>query len=513
MARLFIALQILLCLLPQTQATTIMDASGVINQRASPLNASSKGVIALISSPGDMDSFSSPSSSSKSVEADMDDASGCIIVRSPGATLGSSSNAAAAASSIAGAVVVTGVIPSDCEGIGGIAETRHGKTLYSIFSSKLNSDESLEKALLMVAVEGTLEEDESVVQDIAAIFKSCAMSVSGKEDIVLEDLFEVQIVSVTSQDDAAMVMSTAVAAGVRSPLSQTSENVVSAITQAYSTTTSSTDTTTSTLLCDDSYTRHSRSSRAKLSAWKRRADRSLLIDQFGPQATALLQNTLDGYDKDTFFLSGDSDTALAKHRLELRSTLKDRIETQLRELFALQLAILEKSTLKKLNSKLLSQLQSSGKKSPEVELQENASAVRTAEFAFESTITDLELPILSITKEKYIQAMSAKLNDALVAFPDSPPAVVKNMKQVQSMASRDKKPTERSLDAGLSLVAMIRPDGFGNLQGFAGYSMGANSVTVGVHNDADAPETISQFGGSRPPFLRVQPKLNLDIEL
>ena len=65
----------------------------------------------------------------------------------------------------------------------------------------------------------------------------------------------------------------------------------------------------------------------------------------------------------------------------------------------------------------------------------------------------------------------------------------------------------------LDMVAMIRPDGFGNLQGFAGYQLGPHSLTVGVHNDADDPGVISQFGGVRPPFLRFQPKLKLDVEL
>ena len=30
---------------------------------------------------------------------------------------------------------------------------------------------------------------------------------------------------------------------------------------------------------------------------------------------------------------------------------------------------------------------------------------------------------------------------------------------------------------------------------------------------ADDPGVISQFGGVRPPFMRVQPKLKLDVEL
>lgn len=109
--------------------------------------------------------------------------------------------------------------------------------------------------------------------------------------------------------------------------------------------------------------------------------------------------------------------------------------------------------------------------------------------------------------------MSTKLNSALLSFPDSPSARLKQMNQVSRAVNKKKEPTERKVDLGLDLVAMIRPDGFGNLQGFGGYQLGGNNIVVGVHNDADEPGVISQFGGKRPPFLRVQPKLKVDIEL
>ena len=52
--------------------------------------------------------------------------------------------------------------------------------------------------------------------------------------------------------------------------------------------------------------------------------------------------------------------------------------------------------------------------------------------------------------------------------------------------NKRKQPTEGSVSVALDLIAMVRPDGFGNLQGFAGYQLGPHSVTVGVLNDADA---------------------------
>lgn len=518
MARFFLSFQVLLYLLAKSaSSTTIIDASGVINRGASPLPVTSKGVVTLITSPGDLPSMF-PSTNEKEISADVDEASGCIIVTSPGATLSTSGAASGSASSVAGSVVLTGVTSFDCEG--GIADTRHGKTLFSIFSSKLNTDSSSSSpTLLIVAVEGDVSDSvkDTVLDDISSIFGACVVAATGADDTALEDLFEVEIVSVTSSDDAATVMSAATAAGARSPLTESSQNIITAISQVYSstsTTSTSPSTSESILLCDDSYAYHTRSIQAKLSAWKRRIDRSLLVEQFGSQATQLLTKTMEGYDKATLSASG-SDGIAATYRLEMRDQLKVRLEKEIRELFQMQIATLEKTTLKKLNAKLLSQwnIKDTSEGSAEQQLQDNAAAVRAASFAFDTAMDDLEIPLLSLTKTSFVQSMDTKLNDALVSFPDSVPAQLKDMKQVQTMASRNKKPTQRSMDVGLALVAMIRPDGFGNLQGFAGYSMGANSLTVGVHNDADAPETISQFGGSRPPFLRVQPKLNLDVEL
>ena len=144
---------------------------------------------------------------------------------------------------------------------------------------------------------------------------------------------------------------------------------------------------------------------------------------------------------------------------------------------------------------------------------DNASAVTSALFLCDAALDELEIPSLSLTKAKASQEMSSKVNTALLTFPDSPAAKLKDMKQVTKAVNKQKQPTERKVDLGLVLVAMVRPDGFGNLQGFGGYQLGGNNIIVGIHNDADSPDVIAQFGGKRPPFLRVQPKLKVDIEL
>jgi hypothetical protein len=98
--------------------------------------------------------------------------------------------------------------------------------------------------------------------------------------------------------------------------------------------------------------------------------------------------------------------------------------------------------------------------------------------------------------------MGDKLNSALIPFPDLPAARIRSLAKVDHVVSKKKQPAEGSLSLALDLIAMVHPEGSGNLQGFAGYQPGPHSMTVGVHNKADDPVVISQFGEVRPPFFR-----------
>ena len=189
------------------------------------------------------------------------------------------------------------------------------------------------------------------------------------------------------------------------------------------------------------------------------------------------------------------------------------VDTTIKELYSSQVTNLERSTMKKLRAKLLRSVNNNEANDATETQENNAVALRTAVFDFETAMEGLELPELDLSKEKAVRAMSAKLNDELMTFPDSPVAKLKRAKQVKKVVNKERKPSQKAIDFGLDLVAMLRPDGFGSLQGFAGYQLGGNSVTFGVHNDADDPQVISQFGGVRPPLLRVQPKLRVDVEL
>lgn len=406
--------------------------------------------------------------------------------------------------------MLSGITESDLEH--GLDDTRHGQTLNGIFKQKIvdgSASADSKITLIVVVPDSDTIVEEEVLEEVEGIFITASVEVGGEND--MSDLYDVSVVKVASEADASKVMQMATDAASKVTVSPNiSTTIADVYTQGVSTSAASPTATAAILACDDSFARYQRATRAKLASWKSRTGRSLTVDNFGTAAAQLLKRTMDGFDRDTISAAGIAGS-VASYRLEVRSKLKGRIESSIRELFKLQVEILEKSTLKKFNSLLLRKFKDND--GTEQFYNDNAAAVRSAAFAFDSGMNDLEIPSLSLTKNKANQEISTKLNSALLSFPDSPAARLKQMNQVSRAVNKQKQPTERKVDLGLDLVAMIRPDGFGNLQGFGGYQLGGNNIIVGLHNDADEPGVISQFGGKRPPFLRVQPKLKVDVEL
>jgi hypothetical protein len=283
------------------------------------------------------------------------------------------------------------------------------------------------------------------------------------------------------------------------------------------------------LVCNTAYTQNARAIRARTASWKQRVARNMLVDRFGSQATALYKAVLQNYDYETCSLAGG---AAASYRLAQRAKLEESLARTISDLFTKQISLLEQSSIKQLEKRLL-QLRKkdalakvNSKADPEAakarmarEYDDVAAAVRAAAFTFDTKGAELEVPPLSLKKSAASREMATKLDVALNKFDSNPMAQLQDMKLISKTTSRQapikkkQKGTEPSVDIGVSLVGMFRPDGYGNLSGYAGYTLGPHTITVGVQNDADSPEVMNQFGGVRPPFLRVQPKLNFDVEL
>jgi hypothetical protein len=255
--------------------------------------------------------------------------------------------------------------------------------------------------------------------------------------------------------------------------------------------------------------------------WNHRIARGLLLDGFGREASTLRQRILYAYDQRTMASTGLA--MVTPYRYEMRLQLQKLIDTSIQQSFLGQVTNLEKATIKRFRTAMLQTMPSSTHRRPsfaknnesvESIMGNNAATMRKEALLFETSMEDLEVPELGLTKDRPVRELASKLNDALTTFPDSPAAKLQRTQQVTKVVNKEKEPGQRSLSFGLDLVAMLRPDGFGSLQGFAGYQLpGGNSITFGVHNDADDPQVIAQFGGVRPPLLRVQPKLRVDVEM
>lgn len=503
-----------------TAATTLVDSSGSLTKSLIPSSDSNGGLVALLSSPGTPSLFSS-SSTTNTVNIENN------IINAPGASLEESSGllsrgiGAAAAGSIAGAVVLTGVTLADVEA--GLEGTRHERTLAELFAAVLRTGTKREgPATLLIAVQSSSSNDsgdlnsEEIDECIEEIFDGIAAAFGVDEEF--GDYFVVQSILVSSNEDVTKVMSSAATAAAKVSSGSKGSLLPTSFSDIYKQLGTASDDVDPTpvaeaiLACNDAYSRATRLSRGKIASWKHRVSRNLLVPSYGSHADALLSRTLDVFDRDTMAAAGLP--RAGAERLIIRKKLQDRMEGLLETLFIDQMNILGKNTLKKFQATLLRKMDKGDSFDASKFFESNAEALRTAAFAFDKAASSLEVPSQpALTKAMGVQDMNGKLNNALLTFPDSPAAKIKSMKKVEQTVSKKKEPSEGSIDIALDVVAMIRPDGFGNLQGFAGYQLGPHSVTVGVHNDADEPSVISQFGGVRPPFFRVQPKLKLDVEL
>mmetsp|Transcript_22550 Transcript_22550/g.32283 ORF Transcript_22550/g.32283 Transcript_22550/m.32283 type:complete len:575 (+) Transcript_22550:32-1756(+) len=552
--------------------TPLIDSTGSFHRSGVASLPAEGGIIALIN-PSSTFSFLTGEDELQGVFLSEVD-TGCTLVLSPGAntipmahTIGTGSGSnpvrsgygCAAASVAAGVIVLDGFETSDLLLENGETSeewknSRLGRSLSSIFAAQAAAARS-EKVVLILCVKGdvtSLKQQAAVMRTAEDLYKEVmetkrilsTENLEAEEEremsdpISFDDLYDVMLVQVESENDAKKVMDIAYrSAAEQAPITASTSALISDTYSCSSKTssllhnvlTSPRSVTSALLLCNDCYLRYSRSLRAKMVPWKNRVARNLLIDKFGSQATTLYNSILQNYDYETCSVSGG---AAAGYRLAQRSKLEYALTRDIGELFRLQLAICESDAIKQLQRKLLKLRKADAlskatppKEGKDVEermaqsYDDNAAAVRATSFAFDTKAAELEVPPLQLTKTQASRDVAAKLYDTLNNFDKSAIAQLQDMKLIQKTASRQaqikkkQRGTEPSIDIGLNLVAMFRPDGFGNFQGFAGYNLGPYGVTVGVQNDADSLEVLNQFGGLRPPFLRFQPKLNFDIEL
>ena len=193
----------------------------------------------------------------------------------------------------------------------------------------------------------------------------------------------------------------------------------------------------------------------------------LIVDGFGAEASSLLQRIMETFDSKTRSVAGLA--LVSSYHQEMRLQLKGLLDTGIQEAFAAIVENLQVLALKRLQTAMLRTVNDSA----ESIVESNAAALRKESFTVETLLEDMEvLTMLGLTKENAARDISNELRDAVMSFPDSHAAQLKRTKQVNTVVNNERKPSQRSVDLGLDLVAVLRPDGFGSLQGYAGYQLG-----------------------------------------
>jgi len=510
-----------------------------------PTDAKADNLVAIISSPGTLSSVIDTSTAGDDdASLALDDANGYLYARGP--TLNTVPNSpelisVATCSMVASAIVLDGISEGDVED-GGLPNSRHAVTLTMLFRARMlhqlsQPQEDLgalsKQGLILCVPLGADHDDQNLEQDIRAqvklLFAAVAAENKDSSSMGFEDLYDLEIQWVTLNESEEVIQKATEKA--KSLQQGSGKSLASALLYAQANIQESSMASlvvnpphiaTAFITVMNSYTKQSRATRAKIASWKSRSSRGLLIDNFGSQATQLMERTLDNFDRETLLAVGLSSSEpgansanVASSRKAMRTQLKEYLETALPKLFEEQVSNLQSMTLTKFRNQLLRNTVSTSSKYDDQQqmLDSSAAIMRAATLLFDTGMEQLQIPALGLTLQKEARNFQNILNNELANFPESPMAKLKIASSVKKVVEKQRKPGERAVAFGLDLVAMLRPDGFGSLQGFCGYTLGGNSFTFGIHNDADDPQVIAQSGGVRPPLLRVQPKLRVDMEL
>ena len=243
-----------------------------------------------------------------------------------------------------------------------------------------------------------------------------------------------------------------------------------------------------------------------IGGWRKTVDRGGVVGDFGPAAAALLEGCLADFDAAS--LEGANGVPSAQ-RAARRGQLKGYMKTEVTKLYASQVKSLTTGELKKFDAKLL-KLLDGAKDSEALPADKAEKATRAAAATFGAAMAKLVVPgvVGSAGGTKESEAFGELLGQKASDFEETPAAKVLRMNKLTRKTQRSKKlpKNPRAIVPGLHLVAFMRAVGSGNLNGFAGYTLGPHSVTAGFDNTRGPPES----GDDSAP-IRLQPKVHFDI--
>lgn len=258
-------------------------------------------------------------------------------------------------------------------------------------------------------------------------------------------------------------------------------------------------------MVDQAYTNGMTQIENVISQFRIRVGQGKLVGKFNDRIQKLHESV-----QKTFY-DATQGCIMVKERAERVQLLANSLATSTSNLFRQQLSLAQVKITAEFKEELIKIAQKDS-----VADDEEQQAMRKALFNFRTMISDLEVDIFGLSANDFNEELSTTLQTILTDFPESPAAKLEAARKMERTAKRPrKKKGERAINIGLNLVGMLRPPGYGNLQGFCGYSTGLFGlpfdIMLGVQNDGDSPEIMGE--DREYPILRLQPKVHFDVDL
>ena len=246
-------------------------------------------------------------------------------------------------------------------------------------------------------------------------------------------------------------------------------------------------------------------SEATFNQWQARIGSGKVVGKFGSR----VQELLDSVHKR--FMEQTKGSVSVRERAQRARQLRENIESVANVLFRQQISLLQTQITKQFRRSLISLAISGGNSEDEAKSEaqskEEEQQVRKALFDFRALALELEVESIGLVSNAAQTELSTALQTMATEFPESSFGRLEAVKKLERETKRPKKKGKkgvkgakgkRAINIGLNLVGMLRPPGYGNLQGFVGYSTALLGlpfeILLGVQNDGDSPEVCWWFG-------------------
>ena len=216
--------------------------------------------------------------------------------------------------------------------------------------------------------------------------------------------------------------------------------------------------------------------------WQARIGDGKIVGKFGDRVQQLLVSVRNAYNIRT------AGSLTVRDRADRGRQLEEYLATAVSELFSQQLGNLQAKTTTQFRKSLL-KLAASAAGLQHEEMQQ---ALRRALFDLRAATSDLEVDSLDLSSADLQATVSGILQVIVGEFPESAAARLEEVRKIEKSTKLSSTKADKIVSMGLNLVGMLRPPGFGNLQGFIGYATSLLGLPLdlllGVQNDGDSPE-------------------------